>query len=308
MGVGTTLQKFGLFLEECNEGLGTVHDVEFIGRMDSESGPAATLELSVPTATGGEQGGLVVDGVSLDADGRLEVTLESTAAVVPVVDHDVDIEPTAADIVDDGTVTASFRTSMGDGTSATASSEPAEDDSPASTADGAEGGKRDVPPFRDPELLGEVYESCETFAEMSDAIEMDVTAETVRRYMIDYGIHEPDQYDTGDAAATDDAVDPETEVTSPATSENDAELVVLTDGLGLPDDVTVESLVEAVATSNTIYEVTRAIDLNREETCDLLRRLDLLEFVVGRISEAERNVDRDEILTRLKESATAKPR
>lgn len=43
-----------------------------------------------------------------------------------------------------------------------------------------------------------LYEISETFDEMSDLIELDVSAETVRRYMIDAGIHSPESYATID--------------------------------------------------------------------------------------------------------------
>ncbi|NHN58566.1 MULTISPECIES: hypothetical protein [Halorussus] len=47
------------------------------------------------------------------------------------------------------------------------------------------------PPYRDPDQLEAVYEKYDTFAEMTDALEVDVTSQTVRRYMIQHGIHEP---------------------------------------------------------------------------------------------------------------------
>ncbi|MFD1600426.1 hypothetical protein [Halobellus rarus] len=48
-----------------------------------------------------------------------------------------------------------------------------------------------VPPFEDTEYLQCLYDSCETFAEMSEKINMAVSDETVRRYMIDADIHSP---------------------------------------------------------------------------------------------------------------------
>ena len=46
-------------------------------------------------------------------------------------------------------------------------------------------------PYRDPEKLEAVYETYDTFTEMTEALNVDVTPQTVRRYMIKYGIHEP---------------------------------------------------------------------------------------------------------------------
>lgn len=48
-----------------------------------------------------------------------------------------------------------------------------------------------VPPFEDTDYLRCLYDSCETFAEMSEKIDMSVSDETVRRYMIDANIHSP---------------------------------------------------------------------------------------------------------------------
>jgi len=47
------------------------------------------------------------------------------------------------------------------------------------------------PPYRDPTRLQEVYDEYETFAEMTEALDVDVTPQTVRRYMIKHDIHTP---------------------------------------------------------------------------------------------------------------------
>ncbi|WP_318570830.1 hypothetical protein [Salinigranum marinum] len=206
------------------------------------------------------------------------------------------------------------------------------------------GGDRSVPPFRDPELLAEVYDSCGTFAEMADTLGMDVTAETVRRYMIDAGVHQPNSYDTkGNAGgptadgdedggteerenterdggvdsdagteaevtpepeggpATADGSEPEDE---PGTDAGASEPVVLADGIGLPNDVTVETLVETVKRSNTVYEIKRDIGVDREDAVEMLRELNLLDLVVGRLAtEAERDISRAEVVERLREAS-----
>jgi len=50
----------------------------------------------------------------------------------------------------------------------------------------------DLPRYRDPEELAAVYDPNATFEEMKTALGVDVTAQTVRKYMIEYGIHEPE--------------------------------------------------------------------------------------------------------------------
>ena len=60
------------------------------------------------------------------------------------------------------------------------------------SADGEPGSRPgDSPAYRDPDRLREVYDACETFAEMTEALDVDVTPQTVRRYMIKHRIHEP---------------------------------------------------------------------------------------------------------------------
>jgi len=149
--------------------------------------------------------------------------------------------------------------------------------------------ERDVPPFKDPDLLAEVYDACETFAEMADTLEMDVTAETVRRYMIDYDIHEPNTYQTSDG---------------PAGTTADEGQVVLSDGIGLPEEVTAEDLIETVERSNTIYEVKQDIDIDRDDALEMLQDLNLLDLVVGRLAtEGERDITRGDIVDRLREAS-----
>jgi hypothetical protein len=148
--------------------------------------------------------------------------------------------------------------------------------------------ERDVPPFKNPDLLAEVYDSCETFAEMADTLEMDVTAETVRRYMIDYDIHEPSTYQTSEPAGA-------------AAADGQ---VVLSDGIGLPEEVTAEDLIETVERSNTIYEVKQDIDIDRDDALEMLQDLNLLDLVVGRLAtEGERDITREDIVDRLREAS-----
>lgn len=183
-------------------------------------------------------------------------------------------------------------------------------------ADTDRSSERDLPPFRDHALLREVYESCGTFAEMSDALEMDVTGETVRRYMIDAGIHEPDSYGSSgadDAERDEEGVDEGAAVagtdpredTGRGSAEEDLDSpVVLTDGIGLPEGVQIETIVETVKRSNTLYEVKTAIGIGREEALEILQQLDLLDHVVGRLATAdEREVTRELVVERLRENA-----
>ncbi|ERH05006.1 MAG: hypothetical protein J07HR59_00040, partial [Halorubrum sp. J07HR59] len=83
--------------------------------------------------------------------------------------------------------------------------------------------------------------------------------------------------------------------------------VILADGIGLPDSVTIDALIETVRTSNTIYEVKQEIDVGRDDALELLRELNLLDLVVGRLAtEGERDLSRDQIVDRLREASAVK--
>lgn len=51
--------------------------------------------------------------------------------------------------------------------------------------------QREVPKYQDPERLAAVYDEDATFEEMRQELGVEVTAQTVRKYMINHGIHEP---------------------------------------------------------------------------------------------------------------------
>lgn len=88
----------------------------------------------------------------------------------------------------------------------------------AGTTESPEAPESGAPAYRDPARLREVYDSDRTFAEMTDALGVDVTPQTVRKYMIDHGIHDP-RTNRGTKASTDADVDTSGE-TTPETDED----------------------------------------------------------------------------------------
>lgn len=58
--------------------------------------------------------------------------------------------------------------------------------------------------------------------------------------------------------------------------------------MDLPGDVAIEEFVEVVAEARTLFDVQRALELDRSEAQSLLAELGLLEFVHGRVAEQER--------------------
>ncbi|MFD1588837.1 hypothetical protein ACFR9U_17810 [Halorientalis brevis] len=73
-----------------------------------------------------------------------------------------------------------------------------------------------TPAYRDPEALEEVYEAHDSFPAMREALDVDVSAQTIRRHMIQHGIHDP----SGDGEANEHAADGEDDVEAAAEPES----------------------------------------------------------------------------------------
>ena len=341
MGLSGPLRELTDFVEELQRGAGSVTRVEFPDRLTRETALATEIEVRLPFGSvEGDRDPLSVRAADVDSGGSLRLELETGESVVPATATDVESEIRETTIYPEGSITVVLAVSIAsdDGSTASVGSARSDSDSFPDNADEAHtdpdatrtdpsASHRDVPPFRDRELLAEVYDSCETFAEMADTLEMDVTAETVRRYMIDHGIHEATTYDTtgdetdasdhgtsGDESDplepdADDAIehapagdpDPSSDQPTPAETGGREQPVVLADGIGLSEDIDVDTLIDAVSKSRTIYEVKREIGIEREDAVETLRECNLLDLVVGRLSEDGANeVTRDEVVERLR--------
>lgn len=135
-----------------------------------------------------------------------------------------------------------------------------------------------LPYYENQELLESVYEECDTFNEMTDALDVDVTPATVRQHMIKHDIHEPRSikshstervHSNGNSTTSDPQTEPD---------------VALPDGLDMPEDLTVTELKEIVQSSRTIHEAQQRLGVPRSRAKQLLRELNLLDLVTGRIS------------------------
>lgn len=159
-----------------------------------------------------------------------------------------------------------------------------------------------VPPYEDTAYLQWLYESCDTFTEMSRQIEMDVSSETVRRYMIEAGVHDPTSYDTSAGEGSEVTVEAPTQADDPIERIPDEQLV--TDGLGLPADLTIKDVADAVVDSMTVYEVHRRLGLEQERTRSLLKRLHLIDLVLHQMNgEPERETTYEEVAARIRQCA-----
>lgn len=192
----------------------------------------------------------------------------------------------------------------------------------------------DLPPYEDTEYLQCLYESFDTFTEMSEELERDVASETVRRYMIDAGVHEPSTYDTETEAEDQSSHGEETETNTDGASEADADPTgddtesdsttdgtvkmddpidnvsnkqIVADGIGLPDDLTIEELADTIQASMTLYDVQRQLDLSRDCAQELLEQLNLIDLVMRRVADnPEKQVSREKIAERIRSSAAGR--
>ena len=316
MVIGSTLCQLGRFLDEWAGDVASVRSVTVSDEAGLGAGESITAEvtLEMPVVVSGGSDRMVGCTPSV-RDGVLELRLETGLSVTEHTgDYEVDIEPVEATPHTDGTATVTVSLTLSgidgagsdelaadrQGSAPQVRSPPEEREEIVRDPDAeAETESRDIPPFRDPELLQEVYDAHDTFAEMADALEMDVTGETVRRYMIDHDIHQPNSYRANSAPAS----------TTPAEStvaDDQEEMVVLSDGIGLPDGVSVEDLIETVSRSNTIYEVKEDLDLERMEAHAMLKELNMVDLVLGRLSnDTGRDITREDVVERLREVSQA---
>lgn len=330
MGVGRGLQELGRYLDDCERSDERVESIDIAEVTGVEEG-RLTADLELTLSADQTDGGVALCDPQIGDDGTVRFALETTTALTAARGYDVDVQPAAATLDSDGTLTMTLaatvpasaaeppeaeteqkserqnsgrqaseqqesgrtdRTGVAhdatvpDTSNETQAHDAAPNVAPDAASDGASG--RDVPPFKDPELLAEIYDSCETFAEMAEALEMDVTGETVRRYMIQHDIHEPRSYQTSDQTESVDGGQP----------------VVVSDGIGLPDDVTVDTLIETVERSNTLYEVTQDIDVDRQDALEMLKELNLIDLVMGQLAtKPERDIGREDVIERLREAS-----
>jgi len=192
-----------------------------------------------------------------------------------------------------------------------------------------------VPAYKDPDALRAAYDTCDTFPEMTEALDADVTSETVRRYMVEYDIHDPtdttpqagglslsdvqadsetdtDPKPSADSAAPDDQPDDDGQPEDPdglgarsvaellaEADSQDSDDNLVADGLGISQDLTVAELARTVTQSTSLHEVTQRLDLSQTHARRLLSELDLLDLVTHRLAANQIRVSNDEIKRRI---------
>ena len=253
----------------------------------------------------------VIEITGPDGSTRVEETLDVRLTVqLPgfdgVSDDDrIDITPVDATMTGDGRMTIDIEVSIDLAEAAGASAEA--EMSGASADDTA-----DEPAYKDPDRLRTVYDEHDSFPAMKEALGVDVSAQTVRRHMIDHGIHEPatsvaTEEDDREGSDAEESADEETEgTTDPSVDDPEAGDVETTiaDGIDLPEGTSLDDIKETVLGAQTIHDVQARLNIDRERTRRLLTELDLLDLVSGRLTdEADRSASMDEIDQRIRESA-----
>jgi len=264
-----------------------------------------------------EDGGVSVAGVETETEETGlsgDLTFDVEFLPVGISAEDVSIEVETAKIDDDGRLTldVSFH------------------------VDGVDSslGEAATPAYKDPERLREVYEAYDTFPAMKEALGVDVTPKTVRNHMVKHGIHDPDsekanattataddgdrdesvetqrdggikpEVQDGEAGADDvDAAPGPDQATTEGTGgsgESDAE-TVLSDGLGLPEDITLEEVKESVRSAGTMTEFRRSLDLQHEEARLVLENLNLIDLIYNRVARGPNSdVSMEAVETRIR--------
>lgn len=235
-----------------------------------------------------ETGGFEVEDVTVPddtflADGRLRVGLALRAPVLDSIDRDekVDVEPVDVRF-DNGAVAADIEVSVVVGD---------DEIGDVTAADGEIGGDERIPAYKDPDRLAAVYEEHESFPELREALGGDVSAQTVRRHMIDHGIHVPESANT-------------VEEPPPDEPGSDDGATTIADGIGLPEGVLLHDVKATVLEARTMDDVESSLDIDRDRAKRLLSELNLIDLVGGRLAdEADRPGTAEEIDRRIREAA-----
>ena len=346
MTTADTLRTLADVVDGLNDAALSVDGVETVVDDDSPTAVlTAEIRFELPDCEGGSLSVATPEGVSLDGESSggmtvpLQVELRPDERVAAELDTEAGNEtptPEARRVTGESTTeeTPADEPSAGEGTADEAEARMTDggraDDEVASDeasetkgdADGtkvesdADEANPETPAHKDPARLREVYETCGTFAEMTEALGATVTAQTVRRNMIQYGIHEPSrQGTTGNAESEsesrraeranlneretecdgDDGAGRESDSESAGESESGGELRNENDDeaaadertVDLPSHVTLDDVRSAVADASTLYEVQRTLRIDRTKARKILQSLDLFELVGGRVATAE---------------------
>ena len=275
---GSAFQELGTVIDKLEAREMTVLDVA-ANRSSLVSG--GTLSVEITVSLNSLSGVATEENIKIvPSDGTDDQVTTAFTIEIPVDDE----ESLASSFSEETQVTVSKTASDG---------EDRESPDAGTLAQQSQEDDDDVPYYKNYELLEEVYEEHDTFAEMTEALGVDVTPATVREHMVNHGIH---------PTSSDDEEEDDSEVD---TQDDDVRSVTIeADGYGLPDSISMDSLVHAVHRSRTIYEAQKELGLDRSTTREILTDLDLLDMVTSRLSD-EGTTEIDEVIDRIHSAGTA---
>lgn len=341
MALQTSLDILTKIVEQYESDGKSVRQLEVFPSGDSRDTLYVTMDVPVTLCTGDRSLNpeLSPKRATLSDGSRLQVEFSTSVLTTlsPSIEKAVSVANREVSVTDDGTIhltveltidpSGSKRTlSKRKGTSSVAdpvvedetersvsidepTDEPTDENALATVRDNS------IPLYEDTPYLEQLYETYDTFAEMSQRVEMDISSETVRRYMIESGIHEPMSYRTQRSDTVEERLSAATENTTEAVKDTPrqsnptdslsveaiAEEQLFNDGIELPQGVRIAEIVDAVTDSVTVYEVQRHLGLERKQTQELLKELDLLDLVLHRVADGPtERLSQDEVVTRIR--------
>ena len=295
---GSAFQELGAVIDELEANGMTVLDVT-AERDSLVTGEHLAVEVTVGLEALTEFG-TATNARVVPAESTSDSGLVTTTFTVEIpVGTDGDAEVTATEATPSGRQELTEAASADEATSSTGDDDTTDDQSVTSTSQVAADGDESVPYYKDYDRLARVYEKYDTFAEMTEALGVDVTPATVREHMVNHGIHPGSSDEGSDTDSDTDDSGPDAD-----TGEDERGSVTIeADGYGLPESVSMDSLVHAVRESRTVYEVQRDLDLDRDTVRTILCDLNLLDLVTSRITDAG-TTDIDDVVERIHSAST----
>lgn len=205
-----------------------------------------------------ESSGATVQHAEMDqdlsnADG--EVTAELAVTIPILTDGDMTEAVSIATedaAIEDGEISVDLTVTVSAAGSKSTENAGRPIETPATTSE--QSNVEAVPAYKNPEALQAVYKQYSSFPEMTEALGVDVTPETVRRHMIEHDIHDPDDTrpksyidakGSSEMADHTDTVADSTETESPADADPDTDEQTDTSS-GVRNDVVTREATSAI--------------------------------------------------------------
>ena len=209
MGVSNSLRRLATFAERLE---GSEPEITELRSRNEETGDGIEAQISVVLPLQADVDGsideLSVTNATLTDDGAISIQL---ATALDPADEESAIDAPDSEVGDASRAGVESETETG---RTTASGVTDGGTAIVSTPSSVQAAARERPAYKDPEELAAVYDAERTFPEMRDELGVDVTPKTVRHYMVEHGIHDPETDSSGapaekssDARETEQATD-----------------------------------------------------------------------------------------------------